>query len=104
MQSETNSIRMERPLTRSLEPQVLPRSTLLTSAKSSNSRITTRPQLLDTDYLKFSAVLGTTSALRVNSIRPAGLPPMAISKYTTGLDILLHFELIALRDSANLCR
>ena len=35
--------------------------------------------------LKFSHVLGTTSALRVISIRPAGDPPMVMSKKQTGL-------------------
>ena len=33
---------------------------------------------------KFSAVLGTTSARSVISIRPADFPSMVISKYTTG--------------------
>jgi hypothetical protein len=34
--------------------------------------------------LKFSDVLGQTSARKVISIRPAGVPPIAISKKTTG--------------------
>jgi hypothetical protein len=39
-------------------------------------------------YLKFSHVRGHTSALRVISILPAGRPPMAMSKNTTGLDMI----------------
>lgn len=39
-------------------------------------------------YLKFSTVRGTTSLRRVISILPAGWPPMAMSKNTTGLDIV----------------
>lgn len=40
-------------------------------------------------HRKFSAVLGTTSALSSISILPFGLPPMAISKKTTGLETLI---------------
>ena len=36
---------------------------------------------------KFSAVLGTTSARSVISMRPAGWPPIVMSKYTTGFDL-----------------
>lgn len=32
-----------------------------------------------------SAVFGTTSARKVISIRPAGVPPIVMSKYTMGL-------------------
>ena len=39
-------------------------------------------------YLKFSTVRGTTSLRRVISILPAGWPPMAMSKNTTGLDMV----------------
>jgi hypothetical protein len=39
-------------------------------------------------YLKFSQVRGTISARRVISIRPAGRPPIATSKKTTGFDIV----------------
>ena len=36
-------------------------------------------------HRKFSAVIGTTSALKVISRRPAAAPPMEMSKYTTRL-------------------
>ena len=36
-----------------------------------------------------SAVFGTTSARRVISMRPAGAPPMVISKKTTGVPMML---------------
>ena len=39
--------------------------------------------------LKFSAVLGTTSARNSITTRPAGLPLMVISKYTLGLDLYI---------------
>ena len=39
--------------------------------------------------LKFSAVLGTTSARNSITTRPAGLPLMVISKYTLGLDLCI---------------
>lgn len=40
-----------------------------------------------TVYRKFSTVLGVTSARKVNSILPAGDPPIDISKKTTGFAI-----------------
>lgn len=40
-------------------------------------------------HRKFSAVLGTTSALNSISIRPFGLPPIVISKNTTGFSLLI---------------
>ena len=40
-------------------------------------------------YLGLVHTLGTTSALRVISILPAGEPPMVMSKKTTGLAIIL---------------
>ena len=36
----------------------------------------------------FSAVIGTTSARSVISMRPAGWPPMVMSKKTTGFDMI----------------
>ena len=38
--------------------------------------------------MRASAVLGTTSARSVISMRPAGAPPMVMSKKTTGLDMV----------------
>ena len=45
-------------------------------------------------HLKFSDVLGVTSARSVISILPVGRPPQAISKNTTGFgsDFLLRDE------------
>lgn len=40
---------------------------------------------------KFSAVLGTTSARNSISILPRGLPPIEISKNTTGLESLILY-------------
>jgi len=48
--------------------------------------ITCAEQISDT-LTKFSAVLGTTSALNSMTIRPAAFPPMVISKNTWGLDL-----------------
>lgn len=76
-----------------LVPQVLTGCALLTSAKHPGKHAQSAlgeaelEQAAGAD-LKFSAVRGHTSARRVISIRPAGRPPMAISKKTTGLEAI----------------
>ena len=47
-----------------------------------------------------SAVLGTTSARSVISMRPAGAPPMVMSKNTMGLDIFVVQRPVGMRGSA----
>ena len=49
-----------------------------------------QPRLADT-----SAVFGTTSARSVISIRPAGLPPMDMSKKTTGFAFAVHIARVS---------
>ena len=44
-----------------------------------------------------SAVFGTTSARRVISMRPAGTPPMLMSKITTGFSPVGAMEIDVLR-------
>jgi hypothetical protein len=80
---------------RALEPQILRGGALLSSAQSSECKVNAVRNIATVAfgsliwYLKFSHVRGHTSALRVISILPAGRPPMAMSKNTTGLDMVL---------------
>lgn len=80
-----------------LVPKVLRLGTLLTSAQNSKESVVQLHWLglqlkFSYYYLKFSAVRGQTSARRVISMRPAGRPPIATSKKTTGLDILIGID------------
>lgn len=50
---------------------------------------------------KFSAVLGTISSKRVNSTRPAGAPPMAMSKNTLERDIVSEVRAEVVKDRDN---
>lgn len=51
-----------------------------------------------TIYLKFSAVLGTTSAKSSNLILPTSVLPMEMSKKTTGLLEFLNCDWIWLQE------